>query len=182
MDFQKEIEKIIAHSQYQGISTRQGSETAVLLEEFNKSLQKNDKRQMEMSLILEEIYENIQEISETAEENEKDQKISQQMILSMVSLIDVIEDFYILYSKKDDSTFASQTEVLWNTIMKKSSLIGLTRISDEKTPSDIMLNTIVATEWDSTLPSGYIIRTLRSGYLYNNMVIRKSEVIVNKPE
>ncbi len=181
MDFHKELQKIIKESKSSESISTGSSEVSILYEEFNMNLKRSDKRQMEISLMLEEISENVQQINDLNCEQENQIKNEEQIINSLLNILDIVEDFYLLSVKDSNSSGCSEAETLWNSILKKISVIGLNRIYDEKTPSDIRLNTIVGTDYDDYISKGHIIKTLRSGYLYKDKVIRKSEVIVCKP-
>ena len=189
------------------------SDISLMYEDLNKNLNKLNKSQKEISFNVEEICEYVQELKEA-----DDKKLNEDdLINKLISIVDIIEDFYIfalendhkpqkqiqksnlssinIMSKimifikggvgsppleKDDQVITPHAEMLWNSCLKKISLCGLSRIYDEKTDFDVAYNTIVGIDEDITIPVGFIIKTIKSGYIYNGKVIRKSSVIVNK--
>jgi len=152
------------------------SDISLMYEDLNKSLNKLGKSQKEISFNVEEIYEFVQELKEA-----EDKKLNKyDFINNLISIVDIIEDFYVFASEKDDQVIASHAEMLWNSVLKKISLFGLSRICDERTDFDVAYNTIVGLDEDLTIPVGFIIKTIKSGYIYDGKVVRKSSVIVNK--
>jgi molecular chaperone GrpE len=69
---------------------------------------------------------------------------------------------------------------MWNTAQNAIESSGLKAINPVDEPFDFHLHSAESTEHDSSLPNGYVIKTLKFGYLYNDKVIRRAIVVVNK--
>lgn len=177
LDFHEEVLKLanlpLSENMDDGSFT---SDISLMCNDLNKNLNKLSKSQKELSFSVEEIYEYIQNLKEAEDKksNEYD------FVNKLVSIVDIIEDFYVFALEKEDQVVISHAEMLWNSIQKKISSIGLSRIYDEKTALDVVYNTVAGSDSDTTIPEGFILKTIKSGYTYNGKVIRKSNVIVNK--
>ncbi|MCL2321001.1 MAG: nucleotide exchange factor GrpE [Oscillospiraceae bacterium] len=155
-------------------------DAAIIYDEINKNIVKINKSQKEISYNMEEVNEFIQEYKDDYEDEIKRENDS--LLKGLISIADVVEDFYVFCLSFGDDERKTSGEMIWNSILKKLSLSGLVRIFDEKTKPDAVFNTVISTSEDLSLPEGYIIKTVKSGYIYKNKVIRKSSVIVNKLE
>ncbi len=177
MDFHEEVLKLAELPLKEDADDKfYSSDISLIYDEFNKNIIKINKSQKEISYNVEEIYEFIQDLKE----EERNKSIEYDLVNSLISIVDIIEDFYVFATSEKDLNVISHAEMLWRSILKKLSLFGLARIYDEKTKLDVIYNTTIGTDSDKSLPEGYILKTIKSGYIYKNKVIRKSLVIVNK--
>ncbi|KAI4453547.1 heat shock protein 70kda [Holotrichia oblita] len=113
--------------------------------ELNQSIRKLDTKQTEITLILENLTEMIEEASV---ENE-----NSPLCEALVALADLIENFYNFAKQNNDSELLTQAEIMFSTAIKKMGAAGLVRINDENTHSDIKYNQIIATDNTSTSTS-----------------------------
>jgi molecular chaperone GrpE (heat shock protein) len=102
------------------------------------------------------------------------------LIEALIALIDIIGDFYYFAASDDTSPLFEQAQMMMNTAIKTMETAGLGIISAANEPFDFRLHTAESTEQDNDLPNGYIINTLKYGYIYNDEVIRRAAVVVNK--
>jgi len=56
---------------------------------------------------------------------------------------------------------------------------GLSRIPDERAPFSSAFNTAAHAEADPSVPHGWVLRGVKSGWLYKVAPMRKSAVVVN---
>ena len=177
LDFHKEVLKLANLPLSEDIDNRFfTSDISLMYEDLNKNLNKLSKSQKEMSFNVEEVHEFVQELKE-----EENNRLSERdLINNIISIVDIIENFYIFALGENNQTIVPHAEMLWNSALKKISLFGLSRIYDEKTDFDVEYNTIVGIDEDITIPVGFIIKTVKSGYIYDGKIIRKSSVIANK--
>ncbi len=181
MDFFEEILKLSKLPLEKDIDDEfVSTDVSLIYSEVNKNMVKIHKSQKEINYNIEEINEFIQDYKGEREDETK--KENDSLIKTIISIVDMVEDFYVFNLSSGDSAMKSSAEMIWNSVLKKISLSGLVRIYDEKTKPDVIYNTIIALEEDLSIPNGYIIKTIKSGYIYKNKVIRKSSVIVNKLE
>jgi len=139
--------------------------------EINERLQKIEIMQKEISFQIEEIDSSLQ--------GDGDEMV---FIDSLIALADIIGDFYYYAAENKDSPLFEQAHMMWNAAKNKADTAGLTIIEAADEPFDFNNHTINGTAWDNSLPAGYVIKTLKCGYIFRDEVIRQAAVIVNKQE
>lgn len=145
------------------------TEMALRFTEINDRLQKLETKQKETSLQLEEIDEFLQSNGSETE-----------LVDALVELADTIGDFYLFSAADKYSSLFEQAQMMWNTTINAAEAAGLGIIQAENEPFDIRLHSAENTEQDNSLPNGYIIKTLKCGYIYKDEVMRRAMVVVNK--
>ena len=139
--------------------------------EINERLRKIETRQKETSLQIEEIDNLLH--------GDGDETV---FVSALIALADIVEDFYCFAAEDKSSPLFEQAEMMWNTVKNKVETAGLTLIETSGEPFDFNYHSIQGTASDDTLPTGYVIKTLKCGYTFNNEIIRQAAVIVNKQE
>jgi len=138
-------------------------------EEISRRLYKIETKQKETSLQLEDIDDFIQNGGrETA------------LIDTLISLADTIYDFYYYAGTDEDSPLSEQARMMWNSAKTAAESAGLEIIDAGSEPFDFNFHSAENTEQDCYLPNGYVIKTLKCGYIYKDEVVRRASVIVNK--
>ena len=165
--FLKNSAKHIADITAQNVDDRMSGH----LTEINERLRKIEIRQKETSLQIEEIDNHLQSGSDEAV-----------FISALIALADIIEDFYYFAAEDQDSPLFEQAQMMWNAAKNNAETAGLTIIETAGEPFDFNIHSIEDTEWDESLPAGYVIKTLKCGFFFKDEVIRHAAVIVNKQE
>lgn len=180
-DFKAELQKISV-KELDPKFIEHEKDISITFESLNTVMTKLLKKQSAMSMQVEEMYS----IIEDAEGNEDQDTLkdleneNNALINALITAADLVEDFYIYSNDNSNEAMASGSDLMWNTLCKAMTAAGLTRISDENTPFDAKLNTIEGVTSDPSLPEGFIVKVLSSGYQYHGKIYRKSTVIVNK--
>jgi molecular chaperone GrpE (heat shock protein) len=139
--------------------------------EINERLRRIETRQKETNLQIEEIDNYLQ--------NDNDETV---FIESLIALADIIEDFYYFAAEDKDSPLFEQAQMMWNAAKNKAETAGLSIIDADCEPFDFNIHSINGTIWDDSLPAGYVMQTLKCGYIFKDEVIRHAAVIINKQE
>ena len=171
LNFFENSAKYIAGLTAQKVDDRMSERLSGYLTEINERLRKIETRQKETSLQIEEIDSHLQ--------GDGDQTV---YISALIALADIIEDFYYFAAEDENSPLFEQAEMMWNTAKNKAETAGLTLIETSGEPFDFNIHSIHGTASDDALPAGYVIKTLKCGYIFRNEVIRQAAVIVNKQE
>jgi molecular chaperone GrpE len=186
IDFGKELEKFdffSVDSKLQGTH----KELTNVLSEVNSTLGRIGKEQGKANIQLEELMIILDEEKEKHEvienlkkriDSSEDEKLS--IIKGLIKVLDQIENFYRLFANEENESLYRQLSLMWELIYKILLSIGITRIDDENTIFEPSLNNIVGTNSNTDLDEGTILSVLKSGYIYKDVVLRKSEVIANK--
>ncbi|MCL2139011.1 MAG: nucleotide exchange factor GrpE [Treponema sp.] len=139
--------------------------------EINERLKKIETRQKETNLQIEEIDSHLQ--------SDGDETV---FVNALISLADIIGDFYYFASEDKDSPLFEQAQMMWNTAKNKAETVGLSIIDAADEPFDANIHSIKDTEWDDNLPTGFVVKTLKCGFIFKDAVIRRAAVIINKQE
>jgi molecular chaperone GrpE (heat shock protein) len=141
------------------------------LAEISERLRKIETRQKEINIQLEEIDEFLQnDGNETA------------FIDMLITLADTIGDFYFFASGDQDSPLFEQAQMMWNNAKNAIRVVGLDVIDAGNEPFDFRFHSAESTEQDPEIPNGYVLKTLKFGYIYKDEVIRRAAVSINKIE
>ena len=156
------------------------------LGEINERLRRIEIMHKETSLQIEEIDSNLQ--------GDGDEAI---FVSALIALADIVEDFYYFAAEdkgssnqgslnqglsNQGSALFEQALMMWNSAKNRLEAAGLTIIDTTDEPFDFNIHSIKGTAWDDNLPAGYVIKTIKCGYIFKDEIIRQAAVIVNKQE
>jgi molecular chaperone GrpE (heat shock protein) len=140
-----------------------------------------NKKQTDVSLQIEEIYDLVKEqdtrlLQETLD-TEKAQ--SNRLASAAISLCDLLDDFYAYARQSGNEELRHQAGILW----KKSGGIlagcGIFRFGEEGQPFNPQIHTVKASA-ESPFPREHVIQVLQSGYVYQNALVRKAAVVLSR--
>ena len=139
------------------------------LEEIRERLYRMENKQKETSLQLEEIDDFLQTGgSETV------------LINALIEVSDTIGDFFYFTAADFNSPLFEQAQMMWNTAKKTAEAAGLIIIDTSNEAFDFHLHSAESTEQNYDLPNGFVLHTLKCGYIYKDEVIRRAAVVINK--
>lgn len=180
IDFKKELEKLSKPNLDQQF-LKYENDISTGFSVLNGTVTKIFKKQGAMDIQLEEMYAVLDERdNKDIIENLEHERA--ELAKALIAAADLVEDFYVYYKEHYDVSLSAQSELMWKTICKAMAGAGLIRIADENTPFDMHLNSIEGTTHNDAFQNGFIVKVLKSGYIYNNTVYRKSIVVVNRLE
>ena len=139
--------------------------------EISERLRRIETKQKETSIQLEEIDDFLQTGGNESV-----------LVDALVSLTDTIGDFYYFAAEDEYSPLFEQARLMWNSASNAAAAAGLEIISANSEPFDFRIHSVESTEHDDSMPNGYVIRTLKCGYIYKDEIIRRAAVVVNKWE
>jgi molecular chaperone GrpE (heat shock protein) len=141
------------------------------LAETSERLRKIETRQKETSIQLEEIDDLLQN-----NDNENT------LIDALIALADTVGDFYFFAAEDPCSPLFEQASMMWKNAKSAVEAAGLEVIDASDEPFDFRLHSAQSTEENIGIPNGYVLKTLKFGYIYQEKVIRRAAVIINKIE
>jgi molecular chaperone GrpE (heat shock protein) len=172
MDFQTKLQKLIDEEISPPLDPiiEIAKAQATLLGEIKK-------REENISLQVEEIYDIVKESDENALKVKSLEKSKLLLIESMVNIVDIL-DTVLSAAKKNDEPFINAI-----TVKLEESLhaCGLERLGVTGEHIDYRLHEVISAEF-SSLPFETVIKVIRSGFCYNEKLVRKAAVIVSKGE
>ena len=137
--------------------------------DIRERLNRIENKQKETSLQLEEIDDFLQSAGgETA------------LIDSLIAVTDTIGDFYYFTASDSASSLFEQAQMMWNTAKKSLAAAEIILIDTKNEPFDFRLHSAENTEQNYDLPDGFVLHTLKCGYIYKDEVIRRAAVVINK--
>ena len=142
-----------------------------LFAETNERLRRIETRQKETSIQLEEIDELLQ--------NNGDETA---LVDALIALADTVGDFYFFAAEDQSSPLFEQAQMMRNRAESAVEAVGLEIIDASGEPFDFRLHSAEGTEQNPDIPNGYVIKTLKFGYIFQDKVIRRAAVIINKIE
>lgn len=181
IDFKAELDKL-AEPKLDSTFLNQKDETSAAFASLNTLLTRFNKTQGTIEMQVEEMYAILEEQQEEAGQEDTKRLEMEQLVRALIVAADLIEDFYLYAAKSGEPQLADQAGLMWRTLAKELASAGLCRIADENTPFDARLNHMEGVVTTGDVPEGFVTNVLRSGYIYQNKVYRKSSVIVRKEE
>ena len=177
MNFEAELEKLLAREQ--GPLPRY--ELTEVLAEGRALLEALNKRQADLSLQVEEIYDLAKEADarELREALKAERGRLQQVLAAAFGLSDLLEHFCVYAGRSGSPELEYQGQLLWQNSRLLLESCGIARFGEAGQILDPSLHT-VQSALDSELPKEQIIQVLQSGFAYSGNLLRKAVVVVSK--
>ncbi|MDR1970529.1 MAG: nucleotide exchange factor GrpE [Treponema sp.] len=175
LNFEAELDKLLSREiqdlpQYEFAELAAAGQT--LLAEFNK-------KQTDVSLQVEEIYDLVKEQELLQDTAKAERNRANQLIQAAIGLGDLLEDFYVYARRSGDEALKHQAGLLWEQAGGILAGLGITRFGESGQFLDPRIHTVKASA-ESSLPRECIVEALQSGYAYQNALIRKAAVVVSR--
>ena len=176
LDFETELNALLALE----TTSPPDSELAELLFAGRTLLEAWDRKQTDLSLQVEEIYDLLKDAdtSLTQEALDAEKARGDKLLRLAIGLCDVLEDFYSYARQSENKSLAHDAALMWKNAGDLLETCGITRIGEEGQFLDPAIHTVKAAAV-SPLPREYVARVLGSGYRYLGAVARKASVIVS---
>lgn len=181
IDFKAELDKL-AEPKPDTTFLNRKDEISAAFGSLNTLLTRFNKTQGTIEMQVEEMYAILEEQQEGANQEDTKKLETEQLVQALIVAADLIEDFYLYAAKSGELQLAEQAGLMWRMLSKEMVSAGLCRIEDENTPFQAQLNHMEGVTETGDVPEGFVTNVLRSGYIYQNKVYRKSSVIVKKTE
>jgi molecular chaperone GrpE (heat shock protein) len=175
INFEAELDKLLSRESG-GLSCHELAEFAAADRELLTALAR---KQTDFSLQIEEIYDLVKEreLLQKNAQTEKDR--ADRLVQAALSLSDLLEDFYAYAGQSGDGALQHQAKLLWESAGSILSGCGILRFGERGQTLDPRLHTVKAGV-ESPLPKEQVVELLRSGYAYQDFVIRRAAVVVSR--
>ena len=173
-DYKKELAKLLADEPAAPMT----DDFSVLISEGSRLLAAFEKKQEDISLQIEEIFDIVHSNSEadTALSAEKAQ--AKRFINAIIGLSDMIEVFLHFSEQSGNAGHAEQARIMWSNANALLGECALSSFGDVGSPLDPALHSVHAAV-NSAYPDEHIASVLQSGYRYKGSVLRKASVVVS---
>jgi molecular chaperone GrpE (heat shock protein) len=141
------------------------------LDALGEALGKMDKQQKEISLQLEEIDVFLQDGGDESA-----------LVAAIMAIFDVIYDFYYFAVQSADPPLAAQAAIMHDSALTSLGKVGVSVITPSGVAFDFNQHTAVETAQNEDIPFGYVLKTLKCGYVRDSKILRRAAVVVNKKE
>jgi molecular chaperone GrpE (heat shock protein) len=175
INFETELNKLIS-SETGRIPEYEFAELAAAERELLGEL---NKKQTGVSLQIEEIYDLVKDQGFLQERANAEKTRADQLVLAAIGLADLLEDFYAYAGQSGSEELKCQAKLLWENAGGILANRGILRFSGEGQSLNPHIHTVKASA-ESPLPREQVVRTLQSGYMYQNALIRKAAVVVSR--
>ncbi|MDR2434059.1 MAG: nucleotide exchange factor GrpE [Treponema sp.] len=176
LDFETELERLLARES----APLPHSELAELAAAGQNMLTELHKKNTELSLQVEEIYDLVKEadsgILREALDDEK--RRTGRLAAAVVALCDLLEHFCAYTRQSGSEDLELQACLLWKNAAAVLEGCGITRLGEEGQYLDPEIHTVESAV-ASSLPREYVVRVLQSGYRYLGNVLRRAAVVVS---
>lgn len=188
IDFEKELAKFDFAS-VDAEFTGQYSEAAPAVEVCATTLKRIGRElhgaNMQMEEVLSFLGEEAEKDKLLAEKKKKvtlleEEKMS--LVQGLIATLDQLEHIYRYTVENEQDSWSEQIKLLWSSAATDLLPLGLARIEGEQARFDVRFHVAAQVQEHKEIQDGVILNVLRCGYLYQNQLLRKAEVVVNRNE
>lgn len=176
-DFKQELNKLL-EQETQPLPMDTLTEAALAEQKILASL---GKRQSELSMQVEEIYDIVENIDNAAlqEAMQTEKQRADTLAGTVVSLCDVLEDFCAFARDSGDAELDKQARMMWSNTGRLLERSGFVRIGEVGQRLDPEIHTVRAAA-ASSVPREHVAQVLQSGYRYMGVVARRAVVLLSE--
>jgi molecular chaperone GrpE (heat shock protein) len=174
LDFETELNKLLSRER----EMLPRYEFAELAAAGQKLLVELDRKQTDVSLQIEEIYDLSKERRDLDESLKSAKAAKNQLVAAAVGIADLIEYFHAYARRSGSEDLKNQAGVMWQNAVLLLSGCGIFRFGEAGEPLDPQIHTVKASA-QSSFPRESVAEVLQSGYVSQNSVLRKAAVVVS---
>jgi molecular chaperone GrpE (heat shock protein) len=174
-DFEAELDKLLSR-ETGGLPRHEFAELAAAGRELLADLAR---KQGEVSLQIEEIYDLVREQAALREAADTEKARADRLVSAAIGLCDLLEDFCVYAGRSGSEELKSQAGLLQKNAGAILSGCGVLRFGDVGQPLNPQIHAVKASA-ESPLPREFVAEVLQSGYMYRDALIRKAAVVVSR--
>jgi molecular chaperone GrpE (heat shock protein) len=177
LNFEAELDKLLSR-ETERLPQYELAELAAVGQQLLEDL---NKRQTEVSLQIEEIYDLVKEQDTRVLEESLDAEKTRvnQLAFAAISISDLLEDFCAYAEQSGSEELKHQAGILRKNSGGILAGCGIFRFGEEGEPLNPQIHTVKASA-ESSLPRERVVQVLQSGYVYQNALVRKAAVVVSR--
>jgi molecular chaperone GrpE (heat shock protein) len=177
VDFEGELAELLAKEE-EPLPREEPGELAAALRYMLNAF---GEKQTNFSLQIEEIYDMLssQNTQALQEALSSEKKRADYLVMTILGLCDVLEDFYAYARQSGREELRDQGEILWRNSGTLLAGCGILRQGTEGEELDMRIHSVKGAV-DSPLPREQVVRVLQSGYVYMGTVLRKAAVMLSR--
>jgi molecular chaperone GrpE (heat shock protein) len=177
LNFEDELNKLLS-GETEGLPRCETAELAAAGREFLAEL---DRKQTDISLQIEEIYDLVkeQDIQALQKTLDAEKTRANQLVFAAMALSDLLEDFCTYAGQSGSEELRHQADLLWE---QSGSILGGRGIHRFGAAGEFLnpqIHTVKAGV-ESSLPREQVVQVLQSGYMYQDLLLKKAAVVVSR--
>jgi molecular chaperone GrpE (heat shock protein) len=177
LNFEDELNKLLSR-ETEGLPR---SETAELAAAGRDLLVELNKKQTDISLQIEEIYDLVkeQDIQALQKTLDAERTRANQLVFAAMDLSGLLEDFCTYAERSGSEELRHQADLLWE---HSGSILGARGIHRFGATGEFLnpqIHTVKASV-ESSLPREQVVQVLQSGYMYQDQLLKKAAVVVSR--
>jgi molecular chaperone GrpE (heat shock protein) len=174
LDFEKELARLLSR-EWGMLPQYEFAELAMAGQSLLTEL---EKKQSDVSLQIEEIYDLAKEQRGLIEALENEKGAKNRLVSAAMGIADLIEYFYAHARRSGSEDLKNQAGIMWQNSVALLASCGVFRFGEAGEPLDPRMHTVKASA-ESPFPREYVTDVLQSGYVYQGEIIRKAAVAVS---
>lgn len=177
LDFKRELNRLLEQEAHplQGDAL---AETALAGQRILTAL---GKKQSELSMQVEEIYDIVESLDTAAlqEALRAETQRADTLAEAAVGLCDILEDFCAYSRESGNEELEKQGQMMWSNAGRLLERCGFARLGEDGQPLDPEIHKVRSAA-ASPVPREHVARVLQSGYRYRGAVVRRAAVVASK--
>jgi molecular chaperone GrpE (heat shock protein) len=174
LDFEKELARLLSR-EWGMLPQYEFAELAMAGQSLLTEL---EKKQSDVSLQIEEIYDLAKEQRGLIEALENEKGVRNRLVSAAMGIADLIEYFYAHARQSGNEDLRNQAGIMWQNSVALLASCGVFQFGKTGEPLDPRMHTVKASA-ESPFPREYVTDVLQSGYVYQGGIIRKAAVVVS---
>ncbi|MDR2095671.1 MAG: nucleotide exchange factor GrpE [Treponema sp.] len=177
LNFEAELNKLLSR-EARMLPQYEFAELAAVGQELLTEL---NKKQVDVSLQIEEIYDLVKEQdTHVLQETLNAETVrANKLVSAAIYLCDLLEDFCAYARQSGSEELKHQAGILWQKSGGILAGCSVFRLGEEGQPMNPQIHTVKASV-ESPFPREQVVQVLQSGYVYQNALVRKAAVVVSR--
>jgi len=153
-----------------------------LFSSIDQKLQKQNKLQQKTCLVMEDLVEQVEKISEDQFQAMILEQENKTLIKTLMTSYDLFAEILFGAYEKYQEPWYQQILFQSERLAKNLQEVGITLINSQDSKLDLIYHKVVDYQYDAAIAENQIVKYIKVGYIYKGKVVRKAEVIINKRE
>lgn len=153
-----------------------------LFSSIDQKLQKQNKLQQKACLVVEDLVEQIEKLSEDQSQVKMLKQENEALIKTLMASYDLFAEILLGAYEKQHESWYQQIALQSDRLAKNLQEVGITLIGSQNNQLDLLYHKVIDYQYDASMAENQIIRYIKVGYIYKGKVVRKAEVIINRRE
>jgi molecular chaperone GrpE (heat shock protein) len=175
LNFEDELARLLSR-ETEELPRSEGAELVAAARDFLAEL---NRKQADVSLQIEEIYDLAKEQHGFREQTETEKNRADRLVLAAIDLADLLDDFFAYAGRSGSEELRHQAGLLKKSAGSILTAQGILGFGEPGQTLDPRIHTVKASA-ESSLPREQVVEALQTGYVYRNTLLRKAAVVVSR--